>query len=131
MPPKRQYNEVERASMAALAEHMSLREAGKQFGASPATVSYQLKKLAEYRATNPDPKSVPDGTFANKKRSGRPRTYSERDERTIVRIIRANRSLTMRQLLSVVETDFRKVSEGTLRRIMKEKGLQSTTRPKG
>lgn len=116
--------------MAALAQHMSLRSVGQEYQCAPSTVSYQLKKLADSAAI--DPKLPPDVALANKKRCGRPRTWSKRDERAVVKVIRRHKFLKPQKVLPIVVSEVKKMCLSTLRAIMRENDLhryQSVPKP--
>ena len=122
MPPKREFTIAERAGMAALAQHLSLRVVAEEYKCAPSTVSYQLQKLADSKAI--DPKLSPDKALANKKRCGRPRTYSKREERAVVKTIKAHKKLTPQKLVPVVESEVRRFGLTTIRKIMRENKLE-------
>lgn len=122
MPKKREYTPAERAGMAALAKHLPLRAVADEYQCAPSTVSYQLQKIA--KSTAIDPESTVDQALLNKKRSGRPRTYSIREERAVVRTIELHHKVKPKNLPPIVEAHVRRFGLSTIRRIMRENGLE-------
>lgn len=122
MPKIREFTPAERAGMAALAKHMPLRLVAEEYQCAPSTVSYQLNKLAEAQAI--DPEVYPDLALLNKKRSGRPRTYSKREERLVVRTIQQHHKVKPKKLVPIVEANVRRFCLSTIRCIMCENGLE-------
>ena len=96
---------------------VSLGQIAKAYNLSKSTVQYTIKNTPTRIENTSQP------------RSGRPITWTDRDRRQLLRLVRANPSWTYRKVLRVISTPF---SKRTIQRILEKEGItkwRGTKRP--
>ena len=115
MPKNRYHTEVERAQIVTLHQHgLSQRQISKDLGISRASVQRTIKKF------------LLEGIYGNRKKSGRPRKTSQRDDHTMKKIVARSPTSSCKKIRSNLLENGVDISLSTVsRRLSKEFGLIS------
>lgn len=97
----------------------SHREIGNHFGRNHVTIGNLLKKIKEHR------------TVRNLPTTGRPKVLTDRQARTVLQMVKRNRSTTIREIQeSLLQSYSKQVSRQTISRILHNHGMYSGVKAK-